>query len=98
MIDRNAILAAVSQALDGMGVPQGDGDEFDESGGMGQQENNVPIWSQLETGVPDSTRGPIHDRSMTFGMDRTSKPPTVDNFGMPVDDEGAEMMSAMGLV
>lgn len=96
--NKQQILDAVSQALDAMGVSGGDGDEYDENGGMGGGDNNVPVWSQLQVGVNDEGRGPIHDKSALFGMDRTSKPPTVDNYGMPVDDDQSEMMSALGLV
>ncbi len=97
-MNKQAVLQAVSQALDAMGMSDQGGDEYDESGGMGQPENNVPMWSQLQVGVDDQGRGPIHDKAALFGMDRTSKPPTVDNYGMPVDDDQSEMMSAMGLI
>ncbi len=95
-MNKQAVLDAVSQALDSMGLDMG-GDEYDEAGAMAG-DNNVPIWSQLQVGVNDEGRGPIHDKSAIFGMDRTSKPPTVDNYGMPMDDGQDEMMSALGLI
>ncbi len=100
MVDKNSILQAVSQALDAMGMTDQGGDEYDENGSMGgSSPNQVPVWSQLQAGVPDSQRGPIHDKTAAFaGMDRTSKPPQVDNFGLPIEDDQSEMMSALGLV
>lgn len=97
MKNKQAILDAVSQALDAMGMQMGDGDEYGESDSLGG-ENSVPIWSQLQAGTLGQTNGAIHDKSALLGMDRTSKPPTVDNYGMPVDDDQSEMMSALGLV
>jgi hypothetical protein len=95
-INKQMVLDAVSRALDGMGMGDMGGDEYGEDDSIGP--NEVPIWSKLQVGVNDEGRGPIHDKSALFGMDRTSKPPTVDNYGMPVDDDASEMMSALGLV
>lgn len=99
-MDKNQILQAVSQALDSMGVTSSDPDFYGESEAV--QENNVPIWSQLQVGVNDEGRGPIHDKAALFQQAKQmSKPPMVGNFneyGMPQDDEGAEMMTAMGMV
>ena len=97
-MNKQAVLDAISQVLDSMGMGEPDGDEFDEMGGMGGGSNEVPIWSKLQAGTLGETQGAIHDKSALLGMDRTSKPPTVDLYGMPIDDEGAEMMTALGLV
>ena len=98
MHKRQAILDAVSQALDAMGVDADmDADDYGENMEVAG-ENTVPIWSQLEVGVEDAGRGPIHDKSALFKGLQMSKPPQLDNYGMPVDDEAAEMSVAMGLV
>lgn len=95
---KSTIMDAISQALDGMGISSDLGnDEYGENDTVGQ-DNEVPIWSKLQVGVNDEGRGPIHDKSALFGNKQMSKPPTVDNYGMPVDDEQSEMMSALGLV
>jgi hypothetical protein len=96
MPSKEQILNAVAQALEAMGVGEPDGDEYDESGLMSG--NEVPIWSKLSAGTLGQGNGPLHDKSELLGMNRTSKPPTVDNYGMPVDDEAAEMSVAMGIV
>lgn len=96
-MNKQMILDAISQALDGMGMTDMGGDEYDEGGGM-EGDNSVPIWSQLNAGTLGQGSGPIHDKSSLLGTDRTSKPPMVDNYGLPMDDQGAEMMTAMGLV
>lgn len=95
-MNKQMILDAISQALDSMGMDPGGGDEFDE--GMDMGGNEMPIWSKLDAGTLGQGAGPIHDKSSLMGMDRTSKPPQVSNYGMPIDDEGAEMMTAMGIV
>ncbi len=95
--NKQSILAAVAQALDAMGMPSDDGDPYGEGQGVSGS-NPVPVWSQLKAGTLGQGGGPIHDKSSLMGMDRLSKPPTVNNYGMPVDDGSDEMMSAMGLV
>ena len=98
-MNKQSILDAVSQALDAMGLTDMGGDEFDEQEGMEGQGNAVPIWSQLQAGTLGSTNGPIHDRqALMQSAVSAGKPQGVDPYGMPVDDEGAEMMSALGLV
>lgn len=97
MHKKQAILDAVSQALDAMGVSSGDMDFYDESEEM-TGENKVPIWRELEVSVNDQGRGPIHNKADLFKGIDMSKPPQVDNYGMPVDDQGAEMMTALGMV
>lgn len=98
-MNKQSILDAISQALDGMGMGEPDGDEFDEMGGMGGAGNEVPIWSKLDAGTLGAgAGGPIHDKSALLGMNRTSKLPTVDNYGLPIDDQQSEMMTALGLV
>lgn len=96
-MNKQAVLDAVSQALDSMGMDMGPQDEYGESEDVGP--NTVPIWSQLKAGTPlGETGGAIHDKSALLGMDRTSKPPMVDNYNMPIDDDQDEMMSALGMV
>jgi hypothetical protein len=97
-MNKQAVLDAVSQALDSMGMDLGDGDEYGESdmlGGGGG--NEIPIWSKLQAGELGTTNGPIHDRAL-LAPRQMDKPPQVDNYGMPVDDQSEEMMSALGLV
>lgn len=97
-MDKQQILEAVSRALDSMGVGEPDGDEYGEAAGVGA-DNSVPIWSKLQVNVPDAGRGPIHDKKALFSaMAEQSKPPMVDNYGMPYDDEAAEMMTATGMI
>lgn len=96
-MNKQAILDAVSQALDGMGMPMGEVDDYGEMADAG--DNTMPIWSQLKAGTPlGQGGGAIHNKDDLLGMDRTSKPPMVDNYGMPVDDDQDEMMVAMGLI
>ncbi len=100
MIDKNAILQAISQALDAMGVSGGGDDEFNEDQSVSGP-NNVPIWSQLDVSVPDEGRGPIHSKSALFGPVgnyRDTQPMATNMYGMPQDDDSAEMMTAMGMV
>lgn len=96
-MNKQMVLDAVSQALDAMGVDAGiEADEYGEEEALA--DNSVPVWSQLNAGSLGQSQGVIHDKSALMGMDRTSKPPTVDNYGMPVDDDQAEMMTALGMV
>jgi hypothetical protein len=95
-MNKQAILDAVAQALEGMGMGEPDGDEYGEDEGLGG--NQVPIWSQLNAGTLGKTPGQIHDLSALLGEDRTSKPPTVSNYGMPVDDDAEELMTSLGIV
>lgn len=94
-MNKQAVLDAVSQALDAMGMQMGDGDEYGESDMIGA--NEVPIWSKLEAGQLGSTPGQIHDRALLQPR-QMDKPPQVSNYGMPVDDESSEMMTALGMV
>ncbi len=94
---KQQIMDAISQVLDSMGVSGLEEDIFGEGEGVGQ-ENNVPIWSQLQVGVNDEGRGPIHDKGALFGFNKMSKPPMVDNYGMPAAGDQEEMMLATGLV
>lgn len=100
MASKQEILAALSQVLDQMGIGEDGGDVYDESGLTAA--NEVPVWSKLAVGVEDEGRGPIHNRAALFGGKQFTKPPEVgnyiDSYGMPVDDQGAEMMTAMGVV
>lgn len=96
-MNKQALLDVISQALDSMGMDAGGGDEFDDGGGM-DGTNEVPIWSKLSAGSLGSTNGPIHDKSMLMDTDKMSKPPMVDNYGMPAAGDQEEMMLAMGMV
>lgn len=96
-MDKEAILAAVAQALDGMGMSAGSDDEYGEGDGVGA-DNSVPIWSKLQMPKMGPGMGTLHDKSALMGQTEQDKPPTVDNYGMPVDDQSEEMMSAMGVV
>lgn len=99
MMDKNAILQAVSQALDAMGISSGE-DDYGEDQSVSTP-NNVPIWSQLDVNVPDQGRGPIHSKSSLFGPVgnyRDTQPMATNTYGMPVDDQSDAMMSAMGMV
>ncbi len=96
-MNKQAILDVISQALDGMGMDSLGGDEFDEDMGM-EGTNEVPVWSRLEAGTLGQTGGAIHDKSALMGVDKMSKPPQVDNYGMPAAGDQEEMMSALGLV
>lgn len=95
-MDKNSILQAISQALDHLGISE-NYDEFDETGGIGPA-NEVPIWSKLSAGELGQGAGPIHDKSALMAAKQAPEASQVDAYGMPVDDEAAEMMSAMGLV
>lgn len=96
-INKQLILDAISQALDGMGMTDMGGDEYDEEGAM-EGDNSVPIWSQLDAGTLGQGSGPIHNKDDLLGINRTSKPPMVDAYGMPAAGDQEEMMTAMGLV
>ncbi len=93
------ILDAISQALDGMGMSAGGDDEFGEGEGV-SGDNTVPVWSQLAAGKLGQSGGPFYDKSalMDTAKQMGEKPPTVDQYGMPVDDQQSEMMTALGLV
>lgn len=100
MASKQEIIQAISQVLDQMGVGGDGGDVFDE-GGM-TSANEVPVWAKLNVNVADEGRGPIHDKGALFGGKQYTKPPEVgnyvDTYGMPYDDQAAEMMTAMGMV
>jgi hypothetical protein len=96
MADKQRILEAISQALDAMGMDSGEEDIYDENGMT--SENTVPIWSQLQIGVEDSGRGPIHDKNALFGVKKMTEPQRVDQYGMPMAGDQEEMLSALGLV
>ncbi len=99
-MDKNAILQAVSQALDAMGMDSGgEGlDLYGESQAVNGP-NNVPIWSQLDAGKLGSTNGPIHDKSSLMGaIADQGAPPKTTQYGMPMPGQQEEMMTATGMV
>lgn len=92
---KQQILDQISQLLDSVGVSTED-DFYGENVGAGE---SVPIWSALKSEDLGQGGGPLHDKSTLMKANlEQSKPPQTDNFGMPQDDEGAEMMTALGLV
>lgn len=98
MANKQMILDAISQALDAMGI-SGDvdtDDVYDENGMMPQ--NQVPVWSQLDASMLGQGNGPIHSKDSLMKGIQMSKPPQVDNYGMPASGDQEEMMTAMGLV
>lgn len=96
-MNKQMILDAISQALDGMGMDTGDQDEYGESEMM--EGNEVPVWSKLQAGTLGQGSGAIHDKSaLMLGADRTSKPPMTDNYGMPASGDQEEMMTALGII
>ena len=96
-MNKQAILDAVSQALEAMGMSDMGGDEYGESEMVGG-ENTVPIWSTLNAGTLGQGNGPIHNRAALQAATSQAPPSATDNYGMPLDDESDEMMVAMGLV
>lgn len=96
-MNKQAILDAISSALDGVGLSDGMGDDMYDENGMTAQ-NEVPIWSKMQAGTLGQGPGAIHDKSSLMAGREMSKPPEVGNYGMPKDDESEEMMTALGLV
>lgn len=96
MPNKEAILAAVAAALDGMGMDGGEMDEYGEGEEVGP--NEVPIWSKLDVSVNDEGRGPIHSKESIFKKLMAQQPRTVDAYGMPAAGDQEEMMMATGLV
>ncbi len=98
MNNKQQILDAISQALDAMGMDGGMGDMYGEEMGVGD-DNRVPIWAELDVSVDDAGRGPIHSKEALFGAKKMRQPfQQTDQYGMPMDDQGAEMMTALGMV
>lgn len=107
MATKEEILAAISSALDIMGLGGTGPDDYGEQA----ETNEVPTWGKMDVSVPDAGRGPIHDRAALFqnstqglfDSDKMSKPPQVGNFttdayGMPLPQDQEEGMSMMGIL
>jgi len=94
-MDKNKMLEMFSQFLDTMGGGL-DEDYYGEDEMM--QNDQLPIWSQMDASVPSVSMGPIHSRESLFTKMQEARPTQFDAYGMPQDDQAAEMMLATGMV
>lgn len=94
-MDKNQLLSAFSQFLDTMGGQLND-DHYGEEEDMGS--GRLPIWSEMDAAVPDVSMGPIHSRESLFKKLQETAPMQQNAYGMPVDDQAAEMMIATGMM
>lgn len=97
MHNKEQILAAISQALDAMGMDAGmEGDMYGEDGTVAA--NEVPVWSKLEAGTLGQSQGIIHDKSKLQGAMMAAEPESVDTYGLPVAGDQEAMMLATGMI
>lgn len=94
-MDKAQLLSAFSQFLDTMGGQLNDDHYGEEDTGF---DGRLPIWSEMDAAVPDVSMGPIHSRESLFKKLQEAAPTQQNAYGMPQDDQAAEMMIATGMI